>query len=204
MNKILLFISIVLCTTHTGLGQNLAVDSLRDEFDKVYGLDVLLNNGRKYFAENSSIIGHPFFRSSLPLVGDISIAGKMFHNQRLRYNVNKQEVILSYTNFNYQENQIVLNSVAVDSFVIGKDIFVLNKYSEISEKFIQLIYEGNLAYYLGWNKELQFNSTGSNVGYQFVDGQCRHYLVYKGAVHQFKNKSSFLNIFGADLRIQIK
>ncbi len=204
MHKILLFISIVLYTTLAGVGQNLAVDSLRGEFDKVYGLDVLLNNGRKYLAENSSIIGHPFFRSSMSLVGDISVAGKVFHKQRLRYNINKQELILVYTNFNNQQNQIILNSEVVDSFVVDKDIFVLNVFPEIPQKFIQFIYKGNLACYRGWNKELQFNSTGSKVGYQFVEAKCKNYLIYKGVVRQFKNKSSFLDIFEANRRSRIR
>lgn len=63
---------------------------------------------------------------------------KVFHQQRLRYNVNKQELILVYTNFNNQENQIILNSEFVDSFRLEKDMFVLNVFPVIPQKFVQL------------------------------------------------------------------
>ena len=187
-----------------GEGQVVKIDSLRTNFDKLYGLDVLLNNGKKYFPDYNPIKGHPFWRSKDPFIGDITISGKTFKDQQLKYNINKQEFILFYINFNNQEGQIILNPSVIDSVNIGVYHFVPNKFPDIDNKFIQQIHSGNYSCYVGWSKELQVNTAGSIAGYNFTNDYCIYYIVHKGIVHRFSNKSSFLKIFPANQRVMIR
>lgn len=205
MQRIILVISVILFIASKGYGQTLSVDSLRADFDKLYGLDVLLNNGKKYFPDKNAIIGHPFWRSKDPFFADLTLSGKTFKDQSIRYNLDKQEFILVYTNFNGQQGQIILNTSVIDS-VNGRSFsFVPNKFPEIKQQFAQLIYQGRLSCYVGWYKELKISSiNGTKSGYQFSDDFHRNYLVYKGAVCRFSNKSSFLRIFNKTERIAIK
>lgn len=188
-----------------GYGQTLPVDSLRADFDKLYGLDVLLNNGKKYFPDKNPIIGHPFWRSTDTFLADVTISGKTFKDQSLKYNLDKQDFLLVYTNYNGQQGQIILNTSVIDS-VNGRSFsFVPNKYPEIKQQFVQLIYQGRLSCYIGWYKELKISSiNGTKSGYEFSDDFHKNYLVYKGTVYRFSNKSSFLRIFNKTERVSIR
>jgi hypothetical protein len=205
MQKIILFICVILFIASKVYGQTLPVDSLRADFDKLYGLDVLLNNGKKYFPDKNPIIGHPFWRSTDTFFADVTIYGRTFKDQSLKYNLDKQEFLLVYTNFNGQQGQIILNPLVIDS-VNGRDFsFVTNKYPEIKQQFVQLIYQGRLSCYIGWYKELKIGSiNGTKSGYQFSDDFHKNYLVYNGTVHRFSNKSSFLRIFNKTERVSIR
>jgi hypothetical protein len=205
MQKIILFICVILFIAGKGYGQTLQLDSLRADFDKLYGLDVLLNNGKKYFPDKNPIIGHPFWRSTDTFFADVTIYGRTFKDQSLKYNLDKQEFLLVYTNFNGQQGQIILNPLVIDS-VNGRDFsFVTNKYPEIKQQFVQLIYQGRLSCYIGWYKELKIGSiNGTKSGYQFSDDFHKNYLVYNGTVHRFSNKSSFLRIFNKTERVSIR
>jgi hypothetical protein len=205
MQKIILFICVVLFIAGKGYGQTLQLDSLRADFDKLYGLDVLLNNGKKYFPEKNSTVGHPFWRSTDTFLADVTISGRTFKDQSLKYNLDKQEFLLVYTNYNGQQGQIILNTSVIDS-VNGRNFsFVPNKYPEIKQQFVQLIYQGRLSCYIGWYKELKIGSiNGTKSGYQFSDDFHKNYLVYNGTVHRFSNKSSFLRIFNKTERVSIR
>ncbi len=204
MQKIILFVCFVLCFVGKGFGQNLPVDSLRADFDKMYGLDVLLNNGKRYFPDNKPVIGYPFWRTNDPFLADITISEKTFKDQSLKYNLEKQEFLLFYTNFNGQQGQIILNSSAIDSVNAQTFKFIPNKYPEIKQPFVQMIYQGRLSCYIGWYKELKINNNGIKAGYQHSDDYHKYYLVYKGSVYRFSNKSTFLRIFDTTERVSIR
>lgn len=205
MQKFILFICVILFSVGKGDGQTLQVDSLRADFDKLYGLDVLLNNGKKYFPDKNPIVGHPFWRGMDTFLADVTISGRTFKNQSLKYNLDKQEFILVYTNFNGQQGQIILNALVIDS-VNGRSFsFVPNKYPEIKQQFVQLIYHGRLSCYVGWYKELKISSiNGIKSGYQFSEDFHKNYLIYNGTVCKFSNKPSFLRIFNKTERISIR
>ena len=205
MQKIILFICVILFIAGMGYGQTLPVDSLRADFDKLYGLDVLLNNGKKYFPDKNPIIGHPFWRNADVFFADVTISGRTFKDQSIKYNLDKQGFLLVYTNYNGQQVQIILNTSVIDSVNSPDFSFVPNKYPEIKQQFVQLIYQGRLSCYIGWYKELKISSiNGTKSGYQFSDDFHKNYLVYKGTVCRFSNKSTFLRIFSKAERISIR
>ena len=205
MQRIILVICVIIFLTGKGYGQTMSIDSLRAAFDKLYGLDVLLNNGKKYFPDKNPIIGHAFWKSKDPFWADVTLSGKTFKDQSLKYNLDKQEFILVYTNFNGQQGQIILNTSVIDSVTAPIFKFVPNKYPEIKQQFVQLIYQGRLSCYIGWYKELKISSiNGTKSGYQFSDDFHKNYLVYKGTVCRFSNKSSFIRIFNKTERVFIR
>ena len=205
MQKNILVVFFIIFLIGKGYGQSMSTDSLRADYDKLYGLDVLLNNGKKYFPDKNPIVGHAFWKSKDPFLADVTISGRTFKNQSIKYNLDKQEFLLIYTNFNGQQGQIILNTSVIDS-VNGRSFsFVPNKYPEIKQQFVQLIYQGRLSCYIGWYKELKISSiNGVKSGYEFSDDFHKNYLVYKGTVYRFSNKSSFLRIFNKTERSSIR
>ncbi len=204
MRRITLYICIVLCIAGKGFGQTLLVDSLRAGFDKLYGLDVLLTNGKKYFPDSNPAVGHPFWRSADSFVADLTISGRTFKDQILKYNLCKQEFILLYTNYNGQQGQIILNISAIDSVNSGMYKFVPNEYPEIRQQFVQEIHKGHLSCFIGWTKELKFNTMGPFAGYEYTKDSRINYLVYKESVYRFSSKSSFLRIFSSKDRTLVR
>lgn len=204
MRKIILFICVVLFMVRTSWGQNELIDSLRADFDKLYGLDVLLINGKKYFPDNNPVISHPFWQSKDPFLADLTISGKTFKDQNIKYNLNKQEFLLLYTNYNGQQGQIILNTSAIDSVNSSMYKFIPGVFPEIKQQFVQLIYQGQLSCYIGWYKEIHYNSFGPNVGLGYTKDYRMYYLIYNGSVYRFTNKSSFLRIFNRTDRVPIK
>lgn len=205
MLRIGLVICVILFISGRSDGQTLPLDSLRADFDKLYGLDVLLNNGKKYFPDKNPIIGHPFWRSTDSFLADVTISGRTFKDQSLKYNLDKQDFLLVYTNYNGQQGQIILNTSVIDSVNGQSFCFVPNKYPEIKQQFVQPIYQGRLSCYIGWYKELKISSiNGIKSGYQFSDDLHKNYLIYRGAVYRFSNKSSFLRIFNKEERVSIR
>jgi len=204
MRKTILFICVVLFVVRTSWGQNEPIDSLRADFDKLYGLDVLLTNGKKYFPESNPVIGNPFWRSKDPFGADLTVSGKTFKGQRIKYNLNKQEFLLLYTNYNGQNGQIILNNSAIDSVNTGMYKFIPNVFPEIKQQFVQLVHQGHISCYIGWYKELKFNSLGPYAGFEYSKDFQMYYLVYNRAVYHFTNKTSFLRIFNLKERASIR
>lgn len=204
MRKTILLICVILFVVCTSWGQNEPIDSLRADFDKLYGLDVLLTNGKKYFPDSNPVIGHPFWRSMDPFLADLTIFGKTFKSQNIKYNLNKQEFLLLYTNYNGQQGQIILNTSVIDSVNTGMYKFIPNVFPEIKQKFVQLVHQGNITCYIGWYKELKFNTLGPYAGLEYTKDFRMSYLVYKGTVYHFTNKSSFLRIFNLKERVSIR
>lgn len=204
MRKTILFICVVLFVVRTSWGQNGSIDSLRADFDKLYGLDVLLTNGKKYFPDNNPVIGNPFWRSNDPFLADLTISGKTFKNQSIKYNLNKQEFLLFYTNYNGQQGQIILNTSVIDSVNTAMYKFIPNVYPEINQQFVQLIHQGHISCYIGWYKELKFNTMGPYAGFEYTKDFRMPYLIYNGKVYHFTNKSSFLRIFNLKERASIR
>ena len=205
MQKNILVVFLIIFLIGKGYGQSMSTDSLRADYDKLYGLDVLLNNGKKYFPDKNPIVGHAFWKSKDPFLADVTISGRTFKNQSIKYNLDKQEFLLIYTNFNGQQGQIILNTSVIDSVNSRSFCFVPNIHPEIKQQFVQLIYQGRLLCYIGWYKELKISSiNGVKSGYEFSDDFHKNYLVYKGTVYRFSNKSSFLRIFTKTERSSIR
>ncbi|HAH25203.1 MAG TPA: hypothetical protein DCL77_15835 [Prolixibacteraceae bacterium] len=204
MRKIILFICMALGLVHQGWGQNKSIDSLRIAFDQCYGLDVILTNGKKYFPDSTPVVGHPYWKSKETFLGSLTISGRTFMNQQLKYELNKQQFVLFYTNYNGQPCQIILNNTAIDSVRTGDCLFVPNKNPDIHQPFIQLISTGNLTCYIVWNKELNLNTMGATAGYEYTKDYSRYYLTYKGSDYRFKNKSSFLGVFNRKEKVSIR
>lgn len=186
------------------LGQTELVDSLRNKFDQMYGLDVVLTNGRKYFPDSNPVVGHPFWRNNDFFLGDITISGKTYFSRKLKYDLNKQDFILFYRNLNGQDEQIILPNAEIDSVRTTGYLFIPNRNQEIRQRFVQLLYSGKLSCYIGWHKELEFNTTGVTTGYKYNKESRTYYLVRNDQVHRFTNKSSFLKIFSGHEKNNIR
>ena len=204
MHKILLILCFLICVAFVSQGQNDSIDSLRTEFDKLYGSDVILSNGRKYFPESISAKGHPFWRDQNAFIADITVSGKRFANQQLKYDICKQKFILLHKSNSGQQNQILLNTPFIDSIRTENVLFVRNSYPAINQPFIQVIYKGNISCVVSLKKDLDFTNIGVNTGYGYSKEIKTYYLIVDESVYEFHNKSGFVKVFPSEKRAAIR
>lgn len=203
MQKILLLIFFITGIIQTTAGQERFIDSLRNEYDELYGSDIILNNGRKYFPTTTQAKGHPFY-SQEGFIGSITVNGKKFADQNLKYEINKQLFLLNYLDRNNQNCLLILNNAFIDTVRTTDAVFIRNNYTEIKQPFVQQIYDGQLKCLVAIHKELDFTSMGVNTGYSYSKALKSYYLVFDGKVYQFSNKASFLKIFPALIKTPIR
>jgi len=184
-------------------GQSQKIDSVYQKFDLMYGLDSDLHNGKKFIPDAPSS-GNPFWGSEGLFYGDITLSGKTFRNQKLKYNISKQDFLLLYTDGNGQKYQIVLNSALVDSVRSGTDLFVRNPYPETGSQFVKEIYRGRLHCFIALEKKLELSPLGPNTGYSYSEETRTNFLIYKKQIQQFKREASFVRIFPKGKRAVIR
>lgn len=204
MQKLSLFFLLFIFFWDAALGQSDWVDSLQAAYDQRYGLDMLLHNGEKYTSEVNPIKGHPFWHDDHGFVGDIYLKGEVFKARDLRYNLNKQEFILGYTDYNRQAHQIILNSFVIDSVRTDGISFITHTHPEIPQRFVQLVFDGQLVCYISRKKDLNFESQGANIGYHYTGEIRNYYLVFDGTVRLFNRKGNFLKLFPKENRKEIR
>ena len=133
MRKNILLLGLVFLIGLNIRGQNSRIDSLKISYDQMYGQDMLLYNGRKYYSAINPIQGHPYWGGSDYFRGDIYLKGKVFRNNLLKYNLLSQEFVLSYSNNQEQHHPIVLVGGLIDSIRISTVLFVRNKFAGIPQ-----------------------------------------------------------------------
>jgi hypothetical protein len=195
MRNVLLSFFTFLVITNSTFGQISKVDSFYTIYDEMYGLDMLLHNGKKYFTDIYSVEGHPFWKGQDELFADLYLQGKIFKNKQLRYNLNAQEFILSYSSSKGEHYPIILTNSLIDSVRAEGIVFIKNMHPEISQSFIQPIYEGNISCFVGWYKDIVFKKSGGRTRSTFSDERKDNYLLIENEIHKFNNKGNFLKIF---------
>lgn len=194
----------ILCFLYQGQGQSLSVDSLRIRYDEAYGLDALLTNGKKYIPQNNAVKGHPFWKSEDVFPATITVSGRTFTHQWLKYDLNNQQFVLFYTNYNGQPGQIILHHPVIDSVRMENSLFIPNRHPLIRQPFVQQIHKGKLSCTIAWSKDLTLNNMGHQAGYQYSKQHAQYYLHYKESDYRFNSKSSFLRIFNPMERAEIR
>lgn len=204
MRKHLLLVFIIFVSAVNVFGQISRIDSLRNEYDQLYGLDMLLYNGKKYFSDFNPIQGHPFWGRNDYFKGDIYLKGKVFRNNLLKYDLLKQEFILSYTSNGEQHHPIVLTSALIDSIRTQDAIFVQNNYPEIPQTFVQKIHQGKVSCYISWIKTKYEKLYNNYVRIAVSKEKKDYYLVLDSRANSFHNEKTFVKVFSKKNQKKIK
>lgn len=199
------FIITLLSITINVSSQSPAVDSVWAEYDKNYGLDVVLYSGYKNPVYYLNHHGHPYWKNEEPTRGDLVIDGKRFKNQLLNYNIEKQQFILTYLDYNKGRNQIIIIPQRIDSIIMGENIFIRSSNKELNSPFIQVLYSNKIKCYKTWRKELEIaRKVKSPSGFAYTKEKTNLFLMKNDQVHKFYNKKSFLQFFDQKYRNPIK
>lgn len=171
-----------------------------------YGQDQELVNGMQYYNRHSRSMGHPYLLEGWVHQGSVTIRGKLYSDIWLKYNIHTQQVQVEYRTMNGGDNQVILVGDRVDEFTIGKYYFRRMKLKEEMEQaqFYQVIGDGRMVWYIGWEKKLVPVSGDSRFIEEFTSAKRSYLLELDGSVKAFRNKKSFVMLFPKAIQKDMK
>lgn len=176
--------------------QKVTIDSVREEYDQLYGLDISLYSGKKNLVYYLNHHGHPYWQSDKPITGDLVIDGKRYNNQMLSFNIEKQEFVLTYLDYNKGKNQLIINPERIDTVLLDNVVFIRNHNKELNSVFVQVLYSNKIECYKIWRKDLEISKkVKSSSGLAYTKEQTDLFLLKDKKAHRFYNKKSFLHFF---------
>lgn len=177
---------------------------IREEAESSYGPDPDLLNGQKYNFTYRSAEGSPFFDVLDNASSTIQIKGKIYRDERVKFDIYNQLVILDYTDLAGATGSIVLRHDWVDYFSIGSILFKKFPDKNGTLKFGQVLYEGRITCVYFWKKTFIPEQEEGEMHYRFSNPIREAVIISEGEVNSFKNRGSFLKCFPKELRGPVK
>lgn len=163
-------------------------------FDRSYGTNFDLLNGRQYYLLYSSN-SHPFLYSDQYRSENLWINGVSYEGIPINYDIYKQKLILQYRSYSGEAKQLILNEELIDRFSLnGKDFRRLS-FPETGYRYFQVISSGELSFYFLWEKTMFYSPTSNSTPYNYTQPSRKAYLFKSGQLHSIKSRSSFINAF---------
>jgi hypothetical protein len=167
---------------------------VRERFDRTYGSDCNLLNGRQYHLYYSST-SHPFLNWDQIRPGRVVLNGVAYEDVPINYDLYQQALILQYISNTGETRYIVLNREFVDEFRLDGKLFRKVSFPGEKGRYCQVIGEDKLRFLIRWNKNMNFSASVNETPYRYSD-QSRHmFLAGSDYMHRVGSRSSFLECF---------
>ena len=175
----------------------------KEYFDRSYGSDYNLLNGRQYDLPYSSL-SHPFLGSDQFRPGNIRLNAEDYTGIPINYNIHDQQVVLQYLSPTGLTRKLVLNRELIENFQLDGKMFLKMSFPETGTRFFQVVRTGEMACYLYWEKKLHKTSTSFDTPYSYSKQTREVYLYMAGKLNLITNRSSFTALFDQAHRKEIE
>ncbi|MEI7663554.1 MAG: hypothetical protein WCK34_15200 [Bacteroidota bacterium] len=173
-------------------------------YDKVYGLDQALYNGKKYnYFLPPGTIGHQYILSPGYIAGSVTIKGKCYGNVSLNFDIFNQQLLLKYADETGSLNIIELSKAWLEGFSLGNMNFELLS-PEKNPCFFQVLGDGPLKVLYYWRKNLNLVSAIGSSDYTFTRAVRDSFVLSNGQLKPFRNKRGLVKLFDRTWRPAIK
>ncbi len=176
------------------------VSNYNTRFIKAIGLDENLINGLKYMSQYNNIIGHVFFGENEFKSGSLVLNNKTYTNESLKYDLVKQNVILSYKTSLQGINYIVLQKNLITEFELDDKHFEKLYFPKTDTQFFQVVSKNSIKCLYFWEKTLEINPQSVQNYFEYSDQSKKTYLVINNDLKQYSGKHSFIKLFPEDLQ----
>lgn len=173
-------------------------------YDRVYGLDPVLYNGKKYsYFLPPGTGGNQFIFSPDFFTGDVTIKGQHFDGITLNYDLFNQQLLLQYADETGALNIIVISNAWLESFSLGNMEF---EYLSLKDgpRYYQVIGNGPVRILYYRRKDLKLDVSYGGSHHTFTPPVKSQYVLIEGRLQPFSNKRSLIAIFDQGLKPQIK
>jgi len=167
---------------------------IREYYDRSYGSDYNLLNGRLYDLPYSAST-HPFLDSDQFRPGNIRLNEDDYSGIPINYNIHDQQVVLQYISNSGFTRKLILNNELIESFQLDGKLFRKMTFPETGTRFFQVVRSGELSCYLYWEKKLHRTSTSFDTPFNYSKQTRRVYIYKNGQLHLISNRSSFTSLF---------
>lgn len=182
------------------------VDTFLECVEQYYGTSDLLVNGRPYVPINLKAKGFPYFKFNTFSEGILYVKDRVFTSVLLKYNVEKDQLILKENLVNNIPVQVVLTTALIDSFQLGNHLF-FNRTLIFGEAtangFLEVLYNGDIQFYKKHTKLFHPTFSQVNPHGKYHDDTDVFYLKKAGKLHEIKSKKQLLEVF-ADQKKAVK
>lgn len=177
---------------------------VKNEAEERYGPLGDLINGEKYNYTYRAAGGDPFFESDVTEKAAIQINGRMYEDQKVKYDIYNQLMVLEFISSSGAPESVVLRNEWLDFVMIGDRCFRQFPKDDGSPRFGQVIWEGEASCIYFWKKIYLLNLDAGGKNYDFSDPIRSSYVVKEGIFTLYKSKRSFLKCFAKQVKPAIK
>jgi hypothetical protein len=175
-----------------------------NEMDRVYGLDPLLYNGKKYtYFLPPGTDGNQFLFSTDYIIGEVTIKGKRFDGITLNYDIYNQELLLQYVSETGTFNIIGISKAWLESFRLGNLQFRCLSFNN-DPRFYQVLGDGPFYILYFWRKDLRLNTSYGAKNFTFTPSTKNQYVLIGDKILPFRNKRSLISLFDPGHKLEIK
>ena len=171
-------------------------------FDRSYGSDYSLLNGRQYYLLYSSV-SHPFIFSDQYRGESLRLNGVSYEGIPINYDIYKQHIVLQYTGYSGQLQQLILNQELIGDFSIAGKLFRRLIFPDTGARFYQVVSEGEVSCYLFWEKTMYYAPEENATPYNYTQPSRHLYILRSGQLHSIKTRNAFVNLFEEGYRKEI-
>jgi len=173
-------------------------------FDRVYGLDQTLYNGKKYtYFLSSGTNGHQYLFSPDYIAGSVSIKEKCYQGITLNYDIFNQQLLLQYEDETGALNIIEVSKAWLKSFRLGNRNFEFLNLEQYP-RFFQVLGEGPVRILYYWRKNLNMDVAIGSSDFTFTSAVRNSYVFMDGQLKPFRTKRRLIGLFDPGLRPEIK
>ncbi len=190
------------------------------DLDRVYGLDPLLFNGKKYsYFLPSGTGGNQFFSSAEFVWGGIVVKGcsgevvkgcsgevvkgKSDKDLLLNYDVFNQKLLLKFFDETGAEQIIEVSEAWLESFDLGPVNFICLREND-ETRIYQVLGDGPCKILYYWRKNLKLINTATASSYTFTSPVKTSFVLIDGKPRPFGSKGSFTKLFNPAHKVEIK
>jgi hypothetical protein len=200
---ILFIVALQLATLMPLAGQDNPMLDYLAEVSGKYGSDADLVNGEKYFYPYTRAEGTPYLYP-VQQTAKLGIKGKEFADQKVKFDIYNQQLVLEYTDSYGSFNNLVLRTEWVEYVDFGGMFFKKMTGPEGGDAYLQVIYEGRISCYYRWSKLYQLNLNSGVQNYYFTEPNRESYVHRDGVFSSYRNNRTFLKAFEKAERKLIK
>lgn len=201
--NILLLLFVLVNFEIVSFGQTNSLANYKSKLDQCYGYDIDLYNGAYYVHEKNIVTGTPFWNEDTTLIGDIFYNGKAYTGLRLGYNIKSQEFIHIFNDRIGAKRIIILDTYKIDSVKVGENLFISNPFAEIDNRFVQLVYKGNISCVISWSVERNFKSTGDKPGYRYLKSKYEIFVLINDVLYLINRRNDLISLLPGNAKIEI-
>lgn len=175
-----------------------SISDLPAEFyDQVFGVDQRIVSGPYYNNfRNIRIDGHPFYINNEWNKGTVKINDLIFEDLLLKYDVEKNEIILRFININYSSLLITLRKSLINRFTLGERVFIPYPGSNIYDttKFCEVLATGPVSYLMLKAKQPKVSSNTGSKDYYYQE-TVKQFIQIDDRIEPFRTRRKLFKLY---------